>query len=357
MKDVLIEIAKTPLPTILVLAGIFFLFLAIAGKFGTSISVLPQKQKLAGLLGGILLIGGVSLYFLRTGLMPPVPQQPQTNKRPPQTQTTDPAPAPAPITAQQPRVEPVVEKPKEITFDDAVDVAKQTNENWLFGNYDEALDGFAAIKKMSNDPLARKLAKKRFKWLEPHRGHIIFADDFEVDTLGLGIWHIHPGFPQEKGSFFQRMLVENNYVLEGDGHHHALAHRLAEQFEKGDIAANFEIHLKFYLVNPPGSRAHINTTLAPDEGRFTVWLDGAEKNIGLFEEMHGQEINKAKSKVFSSRWYALLIIVQERHVQVFIDDKLMLDYESPGSQPLLKNFNLETLSGKVLFDDVLVIAR
>ena len=69
MEDI-IEIAKTPLPTILVMGGLLFLFLAIVGKFGARIVVNPQKQGLAGLLGAVLLGGGVALYILRA---PPIP--------------------------------------------------------------------------------------------------------------------------------------------------------------------------------------------------------------------------------------------------------------------------------------------
>ena len=71
-----VEIAKTPLPTILVMGGILFFFLAVVGKFGATIFVNPQKQRLAGLLGTVLLVGGISLYLLRAPSTPvstPVP--------------------------------------------------------------------------------------------------------------------------------------------------------------------------------------------------------------------------------------------------------------------------------------------
>ncbi len=70
MEDIFIEIVKTPLPTILVISGILFLFLAVVEKFGARIVVNPQKQRLAGLLGAILLVGGVALYVLQAPSTP-----------------------------------------------------------------------------------------------------------------------------------------------------------------------------------------------------------------------------------------------------------------------------------------------
>ncbi|MEA3467127.1 MAG: hypothetical protein U9R57_02760 [Thermodesulfobacteriota bacterium] len=66
MEKLIVEIARTPLPTILVMAGILFLFLAVVGKLGAWIVVSPQKQKLAGVLGSLLLIAGVILYIQRS---------------------------------------------------------------------------------------------------------------------------------------------------------------------------------------------------------------------------------------------------------------------------------------------------
>ncbi len=78
MENVVVEIARTPLPTILVMAGILFLFLAVVGKLGAWIAVSPQKQKLAGVLGSLLLIAGLILYIQRPSapVLPSVKQAP-----------------------------------------------------------------------------------------------------------------------------------------------------------------------------------------------------------------------------------------------------------------------------------------
>jgi hypothetical protein len=345
MENLLIEIAKTDLPTILVMSGIMFLFVAIVGKIGASIVVDPKKQKIAGLLGSFLLIGGVILYFLR-------PSPTTLTYGPTRTITSPPS-----TTTQRLEPTPPTKKLQKSVPSDIADIAMKTRGNWLFGNYNDALDGFAVVAAKGKYPKVRKLAEKRLNWLQPYRGRIIFADDFEVDTLKEGIWGTHPGYPQEEGSFFKRVQINSNYVFEGYGHHHAVAKRILAYLEKGDVASDFEIQVEFYPVNPSESGAHINTTLDPNQGRFTIGLYMGERKLGLFEERHGQSIARERTQVFESRWYHLRATVQDRHVQVFIDDRLMLDYESPSSQRLLGNFNLETLTGKVRFDDLLVITR
>lgn len=70
----LIQTTQTPLPIILILFGLFFLFLAIVGKFGARIVVNPRMQTCAALLGGFLLVGGIILYFIPWG--PESPPEP-----------------------------------------------------------------------------------------------------------------------------------------------------------------------------------------------------------------------------------------------------------------------------------------
>ncbi len=65
------------MPTILVMAGILFLFLAVVGKIGSWGVVSPQKQKLAGVLGSLLLVAGVIFYIQRSS-DPPLPPDKQT---------------------------------------------------------------------------------------------------------------------------------------------------------------------------------------------------------------------------------------------------------------------------------------
>jgi hypothetical protein len=63
----------TPLPTFLVIAGIFFLVLALVSQIGNYVTMPVQRQKVAAILGAVLLILGVGLYLV------PAPQhlQPQ----------------------------------------------------------------------------------------------------------------------------------------------------------------------------------------------------------------------------------------------------------------------------------------
>jgi hypothetical protein len=64
MSDLIKTLASTPLPTLLVLAGLFFLFLAIGGQFGADkITTDKIKKRLAGIIGCGLLLCGLILYL------------------------------------------------------------------------------------------------------------------------------------------------------------------------------------------------------------------------------------------------------------------------------------------------------
>lgn len=63
MNDLLNTLSHTPLPTILVVAGIVFWVLAIAGSLAGKITVEPGKQKTAGFVGTALILLGLILFF------------------------------------------------------------------------------------------------------------------------------------------------------------------------------------------------------------------------------------------------------------------------------------------------------
>jgi hypothetical protein len=65
MEALLMQLAKTPLPTILVIGGLAFFFLAIVGTFGANVTISAPKQRLSGILGALLVVSGIALYVLR----------------------------------------------------------------------------------------------------------------------------------------------------------------------------------------------------------------------------------------------------------------------------------------------------
>ena len=81
--DLLGAIKDTPLPTVFVVAGIVFWLLAIAGSLAGKITVRPEHQQTAGILGTVLLISGLVLSYL------PAPQS-----RPHDATVPPPAPTP-----------------------------------------------------------------------------------------------------------------------------------------------------------------------------------------------------------------------------------------------------------------------
>jgi hypothetical protein len=70
LNEFFATLADTPLPNLLILAGLFFLLLSIVAKVGALLVVSPAKQRQATVLGVLLLIGGLALHWLEE---PPEP--------------------------------------------------------------------------------------------------------------------------------------------------------------------------------------------------------------------------------------------------------------------------------------------
>ena len=80
MKEVITALKDTPIPTILVVAGIVFLLLAIAGQLAGRIVVAPERQRWAAVIGDGLLAIGVALYVIAQWPTGPSPTPPVDNR-------------------------------------------------------------------------------------------------------------------------------------------------------------------------------------------------------------------------------------------------------------------------------------
>lgn len=115
MKDifeVLQKLQETNIPNLLVIAGIIFLLLSLAGRVGGFIELPPTRQRGAGIIGGILLVVGIGLAILPgtpadlAGVATITPDTPtvaplsatNTPVPPPDTATPEPTPTPLPPT-------------------------------------------------------------------------------------------------------------------------------------------------------------------------------------------------------------------------------------------------------------------
>jgi len=108
METILAALKDTPIPTILVIAGVAFLLLSIAGQLAGRIAVPPERQRWAAIMGSILLVSGVALYVVPPArlipprppdVLPPTPPNPASKEdQPPPTSTTLPSPRPPPST-------------------------------------------------------------------------------------------------------------------------------------------------------------------------------------------------------------------------------------------------------------------
>jgi hypothetical protein len=107
MENIVAALKDTPIPTILVIAGIVFLLLSIAGQLAGRIAVPPERQRQAAIIGALLVVVGVAIHVVPPRLIPPEPQgvpaltpskPTQKEDQPPQTSTPLPSSQPAPST-------------------------------------------------------------------------------------------------------------------------------------------------------------------------------------------------------------------------------------------------------------------
>jgi uncharacterized protein YecT (DUF1311 family) len=110
VNDLLNTLSHTPLPTILVVAGILFWILAVSGSVAGKISVEPAKQRTAAIVGTwFIALGMVLLYApdrahhddeaaaTAKPVQPPVAQATPNPAATLANTTSAPAPAPAPV--------------------------------------------------------------------------------------------------------------------------------------------------------------------------------------------------------------------------------------------------------------------
>lgn len=95
--DILTTLRDTPLPTILVVGGIFFLLLAFVSQIGTFVTMPAHRQKAAAITGAILLVLGVGLYLVPSS---PKPQAVSQSTTPTSAGVTEQPAAPLPLHSQ-----------------------------------------------------------------------------------------------------------------------------------------------------------------------------------------------------------------------------------------------------------------
>lgn len=125
MLDVFRVLAETPIPTILVVAGIGFLFVAIGGQLGATVVTTLVRKDLAAYVGAVLVACGLALFAIR--MSPPPPPPPTTSAPTPTSQAPTSAPTsaggpnPAPATSESEQVHP----PAAVTYESCLDVSKK----------------------------------------------------------------------------------------------------------------------------------------------------------------------------------------------------------------------------------------
>ena len=70
------ELANTPVPTILIVAGVIFIFIAIGGQLGATVVTTSIRKGPATVVGVVLLASGLGLYILGSENGPEPSQKP-----------------------------------------------------------------------------------------------------------------------------------------------------------------------------------------------------------------------------------------------------------------------------------------
>lgn len=81
MESIVTTIKDTPLPTILIMAGVIFLLLSVATEIRGIIKLDEKHRPMARLFGLLLLIIGLTLYFIPSP-SPPIPADSKSNEKP-----------------------------------------------------------------------------------------------------------------------------------------------------------------------------------------------------------------------------------------------------------------------------------
>jgi hypothetical protein len=118
MTSVWTALKETPIPTILVVAGIVFLLLSVAGQLAGRIAVAPERQRWAAAIGGGLFVIGVALHVV-----------PQTKQRPSETEETSTSrPSTPPTKGPRPQPSDVSSSPPPSTPGSSIQAATEDKE-------------------------------------------------------------------------------------------------------------------------------------------------------------------------------------------------------------------------------------
>jgi hypothetical protein len=110
MDSIITALKDTPIPTILVIAGILFLLLSIAGQLAGRIAVPPERQRQAAIMGCLLVLVGVAVHVVPPRLTSPKPQEAPAPIAPAPTIKKD-EPAQPPTTSPSTQAPPSTPEP------------------------------------------------------------------------------------------------------------------------------------------------------------------------------------------------------------------------------------------------------
>jgi|GEM_PF-4037541 len=91
--ETLQALQNSPVPNLLVIAGCIFIFLAFVGRFGAFVELPPQRQKMGGILGAVLLMIGIGLFVVPNSQLSSAPGVPDSTGNQPADTSAPAAPS------------------------------------------------------------------------------------------------------------------------------------------------------------------------------------------------------------------------------------------------------------------------
>jgi hypothetical protein len=233
------------------------------------------------------------------------------------------------------------------------DPLSEVVERWESGHYEHLYEDLEFLQQ-NGPPEAQHLASSRLRWLSSMgEVPVFFIDDFEQNPPNPN-WRFDTGVP---GPGLHRILpTDEGHLLQLEEHEHASP--MVEMPPEGLR----EIQMRFRMMTEAATSFHINLCME-QPGPFPrttlgFYQEGPTTKINIWEDGQDEEVQfERKEPLNNDQWYHLKIMLSGKEAQVLLDDRPILQFESRRDHIPLTHFNIESLSGVLEVDNLLIFGH